>query len=99
MNKIKKDLETCRERRLTATVEDPNKVSGDRRARRRGRRLHRRVQQRRTDGASDKFRVGIVAAGNKVVYTFANPKGDFDFTDKQWDTIASGPANGSPRST
>ena len=27
-------------------------------------------------------------AGTKVAYPFANPKGDFDFTDAQWDTIA-----------
>jgi hypothetical protein len=88
VDKIKKDLETCKERRLTATVADPQKVSS----------IGARsigivgytavVQQKRSDGGSDKFRVGIVAAGKKVVYTFANPKGDFDFTDKQWDTIA-----------
>ena len=31
---------------------------------------------------------GDTQAGNRVAYTFANPKGDFDFTDAQWDTIA-----------
>jgi hypothetical protein len=88
VNKIKKDLETCRERRLTATVEDPEKVSGigARSAEIAG--YTAVVNQKRSDGGSDKFRVGIVAVGNKVVYTFANPKGDFDFTNRQWDTIA-----------
>ena len=88
VDKIKKDLETCKERRLTATVEDPEKVSGIGARSTEIAGYTAVVQQKRSDGGSDKFRVGIVAAGNKVVYTFANPKGDFDFTDKQWDTIA-----------
>ena len=88
VDKIKKDLETCKERRLTATVAKPQKVTGigARSAQIVG--YTAVVQQKRSDGGSDKFRVGIVATGNEVVYTFANPKGDFDFTDRQWDTIA-----------
>jgi hypothetical protein len=87
VDKIKKDLETCKERRLTATVKDPVKISGI------GARStkivgYTAVVEQKRSGGSDKFRVGIVAAGRKVAYTFANPKGDFDFTDKQWDTIA-----------
>jgi hypothetical protein len=87
VNKIKKDLETCKERRLTATVQDPQQVSG---IGARGTEVagYTAVVEQKTTQGSDKFRVGIVAAGNKVAYTFANPKGDFDFTDKQWDTIA-----------
>ncbi|HLL63025.1 MAG TPA: hypothetical protein VK401_08245, partial [Propionibacteriaceae bacterium] len=45
------------------------------------------VEQKGTDG-SDEFRVGIVQAGTEVAYTFANPKGDFNFTENQWNTIA-----------
>ncbi len=45
------------------------------------------MEQKGTEG-SDKFRVGIVQVGTKVAYTFANPKGDFDFTDSQWNTIS-----------
>ena len=87
VNKIKKDLETCKERRLTATVKDPEKVTGI------GARStevtgYTAVVEQKRSGGSDKFRVGVVAAGNKVAYSFANPKGDFDFTDAQWDTIA-----------
>ena len=26
--------------------------------------------------------------GNKLIYTFANPTEDYDFTDDQWNTIA-----------
>ena len=87
VDKIKKDLQTCKERRLTATVADPEKVNGI------GARStevtgYTAVVEQKRSGGSDKFRVGIVAAGNKVAYSFANPKGDFDFTDAQWDTIA-----------
>jgi hypothetical protein len=87
VDKIKKDLETCRERRLTATVEDPEKVSGVgvRNAKVSG---YTAVVEQKATNRTDKFRVGIVSVGNKVAYTFANPKGDFDFTDKQWNTIA-----------
>ena len=87
VDKIKKDLQTCRERRLTATVEDPEKVSGvgARNAEISG---YTAVVEQKATGRTDKFRVGIVSVGNKVAYTFANPKGDFDFTDKQWNTIA-----------
>jgi hypothetical protein len=87
VDKIKKDLETCKERRLTATVEDPKKVSGigARDAEVSG---YTAVVEQKTSDGMDKFRVGIVATGSKVVYTFANPSGDFDFTNRQWNTIA-----------
>jgi hypothetical protein len=32
--------------------------------------------------------VGIVSAGPKVIYTFLNPRGDYDFSNHQWDTVA-----------
>ena len=35
-----------------------------------------------------KFRVGIVSAGPKVIYTFLNPQGDYDFSGAQWNTVA-----------
>lgn len=87
VERIRKNLETCRERRLTATVSKPAKVSGP------GARgvevsgYTTTVDQKGTDGSS-KFRVGIVRAGTQVAYTFANPQGDFDFTDDQWNAIA-----------
>ena len=87
VEKVKDNIEDCKKRRLTATVSDPDKVNG----------LGARdtevvgytflVKQKGTQG-SDEFRVGIVQAGSKVAYSFANPQGDFDFTDNQWNTIA-----------
>ncbi|HJV14785.1 MAG TPA: hypothetical protein VJ625_12925 [Propionibacteriaceae bacterium] len=45
------------------------------------------VNQRTTQGTA-KYRVGVVAAGPKVIYTFLNPRGGYDFTDSQWDIVA-----------
>ena len=45
------------------------------------------VSQKSTQGTA-KYRVGIVAAGPKVIYTFLNPRGDYDFTGRQWNTVA-----------
>jgi hypothetical protein len=87
VERIRKNLETCKDRRLTATVAKPVKVSGP------GARgvevtgYTTTVEQKGTDGSS-KFRVGIVRAGTKVAYTFANPQGEFDVTEAQWKTIA-----------
>ena len=87
VEKIKTNLGDCKERRLTATVSDPKKVSGIGARNTDVTGYTAVVEQKGTNG-SDKFRVGIVQAGTKVAYTFANPKGDFDFTDSQWNTIA-----------
>ncbi len=87
VDKIKKDLETCKERRLTATVDKPKKVSsvGARASAIAG---YTAVVRQKTANGTDKFRVGIVSVGNKVAYTFANPDSTFDFTDAQWNAIA-----------
>jgi hypothetical protein len=87
VDKIKKDLQTCKERRLTAAVKPLQKVSGV------GARSstiagYTAVVEQKTSQGTGKYRVGIVSVGNKVAYTFANPKGAFDFTDPQWNTIA-----------
>ena len=87
VEKIKTNLAKCKERRLTATVSDPKKVGG---VGTKGTAIAgytAMVEQKGTQG-SDEFRVGIVQAGTKVAYSFANPKGDFDFTDAQWNTIS-----------
>ena len=87
VEKIKTNLEECKERRLTATVSDAKKVTslGAQNTEVAGYTVV--VEQKGTDG-SDEFRVGIVQAGTEVAYTFANPKGDFNFTENQWNTIA-----------
>jgi len=46
------------------------------------------VVSQKSTGATHKYRVGIVSAGEKVVYTFLNPREDYDFSSDQWDTVA-----------
>jgi hypothetical protein len=46
------------------------------------------VVSQKSTGATHKYRVGIVSAGKKVVYTFLNPREDYDFSSDQWDTVA-----------
>ena len=45
------------------------------------------VSQKSIDG-THKYRVGIVAAGPEVIYTFLNPKEEYNFSGGQWDTVA-----------
>jgi hypothetical protein len=35
-----------------------------------------------------KYRLGAVAAGPKVVYTFLSPKGKLDLSDDEWRMVA-----------
>jgi len=45
------------------------------------------VTQKSTRGTA-RYRVGIVAAGPKFVYTFVNTNREYDFTGHQWNTVA-----------
>ncbi|HSU35603.1 MAG TPA: hypothetical protein VLJ88_08080 [Propionibacteriaceae bacterium] len=85
--KIKKDLESCKDRKLTATVSKPARVDGvgARNAQVTG---YTSTVEQKAGEATSKFRVGIVSTGTKVAYTFCNSSGDFDFTNGQWDTVA-----------
>jgi hypothetical protein len=84
---IKSSLASCKSRRLTASVSKPDKVTsiGARSTKVTG--WTTDVSQKSTQGTV-KYRVGIVSAGPKVIYTFLNPRGDYDFTGDQWDTVA-----------
>jgi hypothetical protein len=87
VDKIKSSLTRCKKRVLTASVNRPNKVTsiGAQNTKIAG--WTAVVSQKSTQGTA-KYRVGIVAAGPKVIYTFLNPRGDYDFTGRQWDTVA-----------
>ncbi len=45
------------------------------------------VTQKVSNG-SLKYRLGAVAAGPKVVYTFLSPKGKLDLSDDEWRMVA-----------
>jgi hypothetical protein len=87
VGKIKSSLAGCKKKVLTASVKKPDKVTsiGAQNTKISG--WTAEVSQRSTQGTA-KYRVGIVSAGPKVIYTFLNPRGDYDFTDRQWDTVA-----------
>ena len=84
---IKSDLSSCKTRKLTANVTKRNKVTSIGAEGTKVSGWTSTVYQKSTQGTA-KYRVGIVSAGPKVVYTFSNPIGDYDFTNHQWDTIA-----------
>ena len=87
VDEIKSNLTRCKKLRLTASVTKPDRVTsiGARNTKITG--WTAVVSQRSTQGTA-KYRVGIVSAGPKVIYTFLNPRGDYDFTDRKWETVA-----------
>jgi hypothetical protein len=87
VDEIKSNLTRCKKLRLTASVTKPHRVTsiGAQNTKITG--WTAVVSQKSTQGTA-KYRVGIVSGGPKVIYTFLNPRGDYDFTDRQWDTVA-----------
>ena len=75
--KVRDDWKDCGKRQLTATVEKPAKFTDNGRAEHRDRGLDTTVMQK-ADNATTTFRVGIAAAGPKVVFTFLNPQDKLD---------------------
>jgi hypothetical protein len=87
VDRIKSKLSTCKSIKLTASVTKPKKVSGMGAQKTVVKGWTAVVSQKSTQGTA-KYRVGIVAAGSKVTYTFLNPRGDYDFSNRQWNTVA-----------
>ena len=87
VDKIKSRLTSCKDRQPTATVSKPTKVSGIGAENIKVAGWTAVVSQKSIDG-THKYRVGIVAAGPKVIYTFLNPKEEYDFSRGQWDMVA-----------
>ena len=87
VDKIKSSLTSCKNRQPTATVSKPKKVTSIGAQNTKVAGWTAVVSQKSIDG-THKYRVGIVAAGPKVIYTFLNPKEEYDFSGGQWDTVA-----------
>jgi hypothetical protein len=84
---LRTTVDKCPKRKLTASVPSPKSVSGPGA---KGTKIDGwavTVTQKLSNG-SLKYRVGAVAAGPKVVYTFLSPKGKFDLSDDEWRTVA-----------
>jgi len=86
-DKIKSNLSRCKSRKLTASVTNIKKVTGIGAQKSEVKGWTAVVSQKSTQGTA-KYRVGIVSAGSKVAYTFLNPRGDYDFSNHQWNTVA-----------
>jgi hypothetical protein len=84
---IKSNLSGCKSLQLTATVTKPKKVTSIGAQNTKVAGWTSIVSQKSTKGTA-KYRIGIVSAGSKVIYTFSNPVGDYDFTNHQWNTVA-----------
>ena len=87
VGQIKSNLSSCKTRKLTATVTKPKKVTGKGAQNTKVSGWTVGVSQKSTQGTA-KYRVGIVSAGPKVIYTFLNPRGGYDFSSHQWDIVA-----------
>lgn len=85
--KIQSNLASCKTRKLTAATTSPTKVSGKGAENVAVSGWTSVVTQKSGDGSS-RYRVGVVTTGSKVVYTFLNPTGSYDFSDSQWNAIA-----------
>jgi len=87
VKQVKGDLDSCAKRKLTATVSKPDEVRGTGARNTAVAGWTATVSQKTTAGTA-KYRVGIVSAGPKTVFTFLNPQKDLDLTDAQWEMVA-----------
>lgn len=84
---VKKDLDDCETRKLTATVSKPEEITG---TGAKGADISgwtATVSQESTDGTAE-YRVGIVSTGSKVLALFLNVQKNLDVTDAEWDAVA-----------
>ena len=87
IDRLKSSISKCRSTQLTARVTNVKKVTsvGAKRTKVSG--WTAVVTQTSTQGRV-KYRVGMVSAGSQVIYTFLNPRAEYDFTNHQWNTVA-----------
>jgi hypothetical protein len=83
VGQLRKTVANCPKRKLTATVPKPASVAGIGASGTKITGWTATVSQKVSNG-SLKYRVGAVAAGSKVIYTFLSPKDKLDLTDDQW---------------
>ena len=85
--KVREDLESCAERKLTATVSKPGEVESTGAAGVATTGWTATVSQKTTEGTA-RYRVGIVSAGAKTVFTFLNPQQKLDLSDTEWNRVS-----------
>ena len=84
---LRASVDKCPKRKLTASVPSPKSVSGPGAGGTKVAGWAVTVTQKVGNG-SLKYRLGAVAAGPKVVYTFLSPKGKLDLSDDEWRMVA-----------
>jgi hypothetical protein len=83
VNQVKDDLTGCAKQLLTAEVADPDQLKG---VGAQGTAISgwATTVAQKTGSGTVRYRVGIVAAGPKVVYTFLSPQKGLDLSDKEF---------------
>ena len=87
VDKIRTDWTSCKERKLTATVDKPTKVSGVAADGTAVTGWTTEVEQK-AGSTTTRFRVGIASSGDKVAFVFLNPQKGFDVAADDWNTVA-----------
>ena len=87
VDKVRSDWASCKERKLTATVESPTKVSG---VAADGTAITGWTTEiaQKAGSTTTRFRVGIASSGDKVAFVFLNPQKGLDVTAADWNTVA-----------
>jgi hypothetical protein len=86
VGKVKKDLDSCSDRKLTASVSKPAAIKGPGAENNTVAGWAADVSHKVSD-STIKFRVGIVSVGSKVVWTMINPTDKLDVSNDQWTTV------------
>ena len=86
--KLTDNIRTCARRTPTATVSGATTVKGSGASGVAISGTLFRVSQKVDANRTLLFRVAVLTVGNRVGYLLANPSSGFDFTDKEWSTIA-----------
>lgn len=84
---VVENLKSCDSRLPAASVSDVSTVSGTGASDSKITGSVALVSQKVSESETSRYRVGIAAAGNKLVYTFMYRDGDWDLTKDQWSTL------------
>ena len=87
VDKVRSDWTSCKERKLTATVDSPTKVSGVAADGTAITGWTTEVEQK-AGSTTTRFRVGVASSGDKVAFVFLNPQKGLDVTAADWNTVA-----------
>ncbi len=87
VDKVKSDWSSCKERKLTATVDSPTRVTGVAADGAAVSGWTTEVEQK-AGSTVTRFRVGIASSGDKVVFVFLNPQRGLDVDPSDWNVVA-----------